>query len=194
MTTTTSMTTIKSGGFNQHRLQQKLGRLAVHATLILVGIVCLIPMVLVVSISLSTEKEMALEGYKLYPVGFTTFAYEYVLQNPQQIIQAYGVTALVTSIGTAVGLLISSLLAYPMARKDFHFRGVLSFYVFFTLLFGGGMVPFYILVTQYLGLKDSMLALIAPYLVSAWYVLILRTSFAQLPTELLDAARIDGGR
>ncbi len=149
-------------------------------------------MILVVAVSFSEEKALALEGYRLYPVGFTTFAYTYILKNPQQILGAYGVTALVTIVGTFVGLLVCSLLAYPLARKDFKFRGVLSFYVFFTLLFNGGMVPFYILVTQYLGLKDNLLALIMPYLATAWFVLILRTSFAQLPTELLDAARIDG--
>lgn len=163
-----------------------------HGVLILVGLICLIPMLLVVSVSLSDEIELARQGYKLYPVGFSTFAYTYILQKPQQIIQAYGVTFLVTAGGTAAGLLISSLLAWPLARRDFRLRGVLSFYVFFTLLFNGGMVPFYILVTRYLGLKDNLLVLILPYLVTAWFVLILRTSFAQLPGEILDAARIDG--
>jgi putative aldouronate transport system permease protein len=168
------------------------GRLLVHGVLILVGLACLIPMVLVISISLSDEKALAIQGYSLLPVGFSTFAYSYILQQPGQILQAYGVTVFVTAVGTICGLLISSLLAYAISRQDYALRGVLSFYVFFTLLFSGGMVPFYILVTRYLGLKDSILALILPYLVTAWYVLILRTSFAQLPVELLDAARIDG--
>jgi putative aldouronate transport system permease protein len=114
------------------------------------------------------------------------------LQEPGQILRAYFVTAVVTVIGTLGGLILCSLLAYPLSRQDYKLRGPLSFYVFFTLLFSGGMVPFYILVTRYLGLKDNILALILPYMVTAWYVLILRTSFAQLPVELLDAARIDG--
>ena len=160
--------------------------------LTLIGLACLIPMLLVIAVSFSGEQALVVEGYRLYPVGFTTHAYEYILKNPQQILNAYGVTAVVTTVGTVFGLLLSSLLAWPLARKDFKLRGVLSFYVFFTLLFNGGMVPFYILVTQYLGLKDNILALILPYLGTAWYVLILRTSFAQLPGELLDAARIDG--
>jgi putative aldouronate transport system permease protein len=126
------------------------------------------------------------------PVGFSTFAYEYILQEPGQILRSYLVTAVVTVIGTLGGLTLCSLLAYPLSRQDYKLRGPLSFYVFFTLLFSGGMVPFYILVTRYLGLKDNLLALILPYMVTAWYVLILRTSFAQLPIELLDAARIDG--
>ena len=178
--------------FNRYRVQAYLGRFAVHAVLTLVGLTCLIPLMLVVSISLSDELGLAKEGYQLLPVGFTTFAYEYILQQPGQILRSYGVTAFVTAFGTVAGLLVCSLLAWPLARKDFRLRGPLSFFVFFTLLFNGGMVPFYILVTRYLGLKDNIFVLILPYMVTAWYVLIIRTSFSQLPTELLDAARIDG--
>ncbi len=177
---------------NRYRVQALLGRFAVHAVLTLVGLSCLIPLILVLSISLSDELRLAKEGYRLLPVGFTTFAYEYILQQPGQILRSYGVTAFVTAVGTVAGLLVCSLLAWPLARKDFRLRGPLSFYVFFTLLFNGGMVPFYILVTRYLGLKDNIFVLILPYMVTAWYVLIIRTSFTQLPTELLDAARIDG--
>ncbi len=189
MTVTTSR---QPTPMNRYRLQAFLGRFAVHAVLTIVGLTCLIPLVLVVSISLSDELRLAKEGYQLLPVGFTTFAYEYILQQPGQILRSYGVTAFVTAFGTIAGLLVCSLLAWPLARKDFRLRGPLSFYVFFTLLFNGGMVPFYILVTRYLGLKDNIFVLILPYMVTAWYVLIIRTSFAQLPTELLDAARIDG--
>lgn len=167
-------------------------KLVAHVILAFIGILCLVPMMLVVAVSLSDEREIAVQGYRLWPVGFTTFAYSYILQEPAQILRAYGVTALVTAVGTLVGLLLCSMLAYPLSRADYRLRGPLSFYVFFTLLFSGGMVPFYILVTRYLGLGDSILALILPYLVTAWYVLILRTSFAQLPIDLLDAARIDG--
>ena len=189
MTATTSR---KQTPLNRYRVQAFLGRYAVHAVLSLVGLTCLIPLILVVSVSLSDEIRLAKEGYQLLPVGFTTFAYEYILQEPRQILRAYWVTAFVTAVGTVAGLLVCSLLAWPLARKDFRLRGPLSFYVFFTLLFNGGMVPFYILVTRYLGLKDNIFVLILPYMVTAWYVLIIRTSFAQLPTELLDAARIDG--
>lgn len=191
------MTTVAQPARIQGAVQTKRkpiswSNLAVHLVLTLIGLACLVPMLLVVAVSFSDEQALVVEGYKLYPVGFTTHAYSYILKNPQQILGAYGVTALVTVVGSLLGLFICALLAYPLSRKDFKLRGILSFYVFFTLLFHGGMVPFYILVTQYLGLKDNILALIAPYLVTAWYVLILRTSFAQLPVELLDAARIDG--
>ena len=174
------------------RVRWQWGHIFVHFVLILIGIACVVPMMVIVSISLSDERELAIQGYSLLPRGFSTFAYEYILREPGQILRAYFVTAVVTAIGTLGGLLLCSLLAYPLSRRDYMFRGPLSFYVFFTLLFSGGMVPFYILITRYLGLKDNLLALILPYMVTAWYVLILRTSFAQLPVELLDAARIDG--
>ena len=173
-------------------MRPQWGQLWVHLILIVIGILCVVPMLLIVSISLSDERTLALEGPSLLPVGFSTFAYDYILREPAQILRAYAVTAVVTSIGTIGGLILCSLLAYPLSRQDYKLRGPLSFYVFFTLLFSGGMVPFYILMTRYLGLKDNLLALILPYMVTAWYVLILRTSFAQLPVELLDAARIDG--
>lgn len=176
----------------ERRRPLTLGQIFVHVVLLLVGLACLLPMVLIISISLSDEVAIAREGYRLWPVGFTTFAYEYILQEPGQMLRAYGVTIVVTALGTMFGLLFCSLLGYALSRQDYRLRGPLSFYVFFTLLFNGGMVPFYILVTRYLDLKNDMLALILPYMVAAWYVLILRTSFAQLPSELLDAARIDG--
>lgn len=192
MASTTLTRRPRHSQWNIHRLRDHATRLLIHLILIGVGLTCLIPMLLVISVSLSDEQQLAIRGYQLLPVGFTTFAYEYILHNPQQIVRAYGVTIFVTTVGTVLGLIVCAMLAYPLARKDFRLRGFLSFYVFFTLLFSGGLVPFYILVTQYLGWKDNILALIVPYLATAWYVLILRTSFAQLPVELLEAARIDG--
>ncbi|MCX6045890.1 MAG: carbohydrate ABC transporter permease [Chloroflexi bacterium] len=189
MTTITSSSTVVRS-YRSRRFSW--GKLFVHLTLGLIGLACVIPMLLVISVSLSEEKQLALRGYSLLPVGFSTFAYTYILRQPGQILQAYGVTLGVTIAGTLAGLLLCSLLGYALSRKDYRFRGVLSFYVFFTLLFNGGVVPFYVLMTRYLGLKDNILALILPYLVTSWYVLILRTSFSQLPSELLDAARIDG--
>lgn len=187
-------TPVRTRDLRQARTRARLepSQVVAHAVLAVICLACLVPMVLVVSISVSDEIEIARNGYRLLPQGFNVFAYTYILQQPGQILRSYGVTFLVTLSGTAVGLLVSSLLAWPLARRDFTLRRPLSFYVFFTLLFNGGMVPFYILVTRYLGLKDSVLALILPYLVTAWFVLILRTSFSQLPEEILDAARIDG--
>lgn len=178
--------------YNRYRLRRSLGRFIIHLVLALTSLACVIPMLLIVSISLSAEAEIVTRGFSLLPVGFTTYAYQYVLRVPGQLLRAYGVTALVTAVGTTVGLLTASMLGYVLSRSDFGLKGALSFYVFFTMLFSGGLIPTYILVTRYLHLKDSLLALILPHLVVPYYVLILRTYFAQLPQEILEAARMDG--
>jgi putative aldouronate transport system permease protein len=183
---------IRANPFRSYRLQEAAGHLVIHGMLIAISIACLVPMILIVSISLSDEAVITTQGFSLLPAGFTTHAYEYVLRVPQQLLRAYGVTVTVTVVGTTLGLLSASLLGYVLSRADFRLRGPLSFYVFFTMLFSGGLIPSYIVVTRILQLKDSLLALILPHLIVPYYVLILRTYFAQLPQEILEAARIDG--
>ena len=185
--------TMRGGAFSQHSVRHiRPSRLVIHAFLLLLSFLFLAPLILMISASFSSETAISQFGYSLFPRSFTTAAYQYILQDPSQILTAYGVTITVTLIGTCVGVLVMALLAYALSRKDFFLRNPLSFYVFFTLLFNGGLVPLYILVTHYLQLQDTLAALILPYLVMPWYVLLLRTYFAALPRELIDAARIDG--
>lgn len=167
-------------------------RALLHAALLLISFVCLLPLILVLSASFSSERAITEYGYTLLPREWSTFAYEYILTDPRQLVSAYSVTIGVTVIGTAAGLLIMAMLAYGLSRKQFVLRRPLSFYVFFTMLFNGGLVPWYILIVNYLQLKNSLAVLILPYLVVPWFVLLLRTYFAGLPDELFDAARIDG--
>ena len=176
----------------RRRRRQRWSHLIIHVVLLVISVLFIFPLVLVVSSSFSSENDIAKYGYSVIPRDFTTFAYQYILTNPSQILQAYGVTVVVTVAGTIVSLLVMAMLAYPLSRRDFGPRKPLSFFVFFTLLFNGGLVPFYILVTQYLHLQDTLLALILPYLVVPWFVLLLRTFFAGLPHELIEAAKIDG--
>jgi putative aldouronate transport system permease protein len=166
--------------------------LITHACLLILSFLFLAPLILMLSASFSSEAAISKYGYSLVPHDFTTAAYQYILQDPAQMLTAYGVTITVTLIGTCCGVLIMALLAYPLSRKDFFLRKPLSFYIFFTLLFNGGVVPLYILVTHYLQLQNTLEALILPYLVMPWYVLLLRTYFAALPRELIDAAKMDG--
>jgi putative aldouronate transport system permease protein len=176
----------------RYRVRVRFGAVGSHLILWALAVLCLIPMVLVISASFSDDKDVARYGYQLIPAHFTAFAYQYILKAPTQVINAYAVTATVTAVGTATSLAIMSLLAYTLSRPEFTWRRPLSFFVFFTMLFNGGLVPFYILMTQYLHLQDSLLSLILPYLVSPFYVLLLRTYFSEVPRDLLDAARIDG--
>jgi len=183
--TITPQGSIGSGPFS-------LGRLAIHACLLGLSVLFLLPLILLVSASLSSEGDISRYGFSLVPRTPTLAAYQYVLQDPGLMLTAYAVTITVTLIGTFAGVLIMAMLAYPLSRPDFSWRGPLAFIVFFTLLFSGGLVPLYILVTHYLQIQDTLWSLILPYLVMPWYVFLLRAYFSALPRELIDAAKVDG--
>lgn len=171
---------------------KNLSKLLINLMLVLVVTFSVMPFVAITSISLSDEVTIATSGYSLLPKGFSLEAYRFVLRNPNETINAYLVTIIVTVVGTALSLLCESLIAYPLSRRDFPFKGPLSFYVFFTMLFNGGLVPYYIVITQVLRLSDTLLAMIVPYLVSAWDILLLRTFFATIPPSLIESAKLDG--
>jgi len=169
-----------------------LAHYAIHAVLLCISLLYIFPMVLVVSVSLTDEAALSRNGYTLLPSVFSTEAYRYLFADPTQLLRGYGVSILVAVIGSLCSLLVMALLAYPLSRKEFRYAKSLSFIVFFTMLFNGGIVASYIFNTRFLGLSDSILALILPYLVVPFYVLLLRTYFAGLPSEIIEAARIDG--
>ena len=163
-----------------------------HILLVVVCMLFVIPVVYVISISLTSNKEIADHGYRLIPESFNVLAYSYIFRSSKQLLSAYGVSILVTTAGTAISLLVTSMLSYSLARPDNRYRRVISFFVFFTMLFNGGLVPTYILITRYLHLKDTILVLILPYLINAWFVLLMRSFIAALPLSLTEAAKIDG--
>lgn len=174
------------------RLMSMLGRFSVHIALLIFALACLIPLLLIVSASFTDEATLTRAGYSLIPQQFSLDAYQLIFRNPTVILRAYAVTLFTTVIGTVISVTIMSMVAYAISRPDFIFRKQISFFIFFTMLFNGGIVPYYILMTQYLRVQNTVIALLIPYFVVAFYVLILRTYFATLPTELLDAARVDG--
>ena len=163
-----------------------------NAVMAVVTVVFLIPLLVVISASFTDEIALTRNGFGLFPSLFSLDAYNYILLDPTQILRSYGVTTTVTGVGTVAALFVISLLAYTLARKDFTWRRPVSFFVFFTMLFNGGLVPTYILITQYLKLRDSLWVLILPYLVVPWFVLLLRTYFSTLPKEFIESAKIDG--
>lgn len=119
------------------------------------ALICLLPFVLVVSASFSSESVIAKEGFGLLPKKFTLSAYELVFRNPQMILGSYGVTIALTVCGTIVGLFIIAMTGYALQRKDFPFRNALSFFIYFTTLFSAGMAPTYIWISRYLNLQIS---------------------------------------
>ena len=153
---------------------------------------CILPFLLVISASLTNEHALSENGFKLIPSEQYLTAYEYRFQSPERILRSYGVTILVTAATVVGGILIMSMIGYTLARSNCKFARPLSFYVFFTLLFSGGMVPTYILITQGLQWKNTFAVMIVPSLVYAFHVIMIRTFFQKLPPALFESAKIDG--
>lgn len=169
-----------------------IARFFVYFLLILVALACVLPFFLVISVSLSSEASIVEYGYQLIPKEFSTAAYQYLLKYPKQVLDAYKVTIIVSVVGTFISVLMMSGLAYPLSRQDFRWRGKLALFIYFTMLFNGGMVPTYIMISRYLHLKNTIFVLILPLLVNAWNVFLLRTFFQKMPVSLVESAKLDG--
>lgn len=168
------------------------GQIALHAVFIVLVLMYIIPFILVISISFSDETSLIRNGYSLIPHVFSLEAYKMVFNNPAQIFQSYKVTIIFTVTVTALSVLVMGVMAYPLSRPNFRFRGPLSFYVLFTMLFSGGMVPTYLLIVKYLHMDNTIWVYILPGLVSAYNLIIIRTNYRSLPEELIEAAKMDG--
>jgi putative aldouronate transport system permease protein len=118
-------------------------------------------------------------------------AYAYLFRNPKQILNSYFISISVSAVGMLLSLLVNSMIAYPLSRKDFRPRKKISFYVFFTMLFSGGLVPWYMVIIG-LKLQNTFWVLVIPYIVAAWYILLLRTFFQTIPVAIIESAKIDG--
>ncbi|KQU58314.1 sugar ABC transporter permease [Bacillus sp. Leaf406] len=164
-----------------------------HVLLGSFAFMCIFPFLYVIIISISNEQSLAENGYQLIPEQWSLDAYKYLWDMKAQVLQAYGVTIFVTVVGTFLSVTVISMYAYAISRKQFKFRKQFTFIAFFTMLFSGGMVPFYIVMTQFLDLKNTMWALILPMAVNAFYIIIMRTFFLRsVPEAILESARIDG--
>ena len=163
-----------------------------YLVLALVVICCIAPLLIIVSASFSDESLLASQGYGFLPKGFNTTAYKYIFHNGSTLFRAYGVTIVTTAVGSFLNLMVTAICAYPLARKDYKFRSKVSFFLYFTMLFNGGTVPTYILISQYLHLRNNVLVLILPQLMGVYNVFIMRTYFSQIPTALIESAKIDG--
>nr|WP_052339488.1 carbohydrate ABC transporter permease [Gorillibacterium massiliense] len=163
-----------------------------YTVLVLLAVFCILPFLLVVSSSLTAETAIVEKGFQLFPTDFSTNAYHVLFKYPKDMINAYTVTISVTAIGTLVGLFLTSMTAYVLARKDFKWRNVFSFYFFFTTLFSGGLVPWYLLMVNYLQLKDTLLVLILPLLMNVFYIIVMKSFMSSIPEAITESAKIDG--
>lgn len=153
----------------------------------------IIPFIFVLIISLTSEQSLQMNGYQFWPDEWSLEAYKYIFTSGSQITRAYGITIIVTVTGTLLGLAIMSTYAYALSRKSFIYRKFFTKLIFIPMLFSGGMVASYLVVTQFLGLKDNILALILPICVSSFNIIVLRTFFkTTVPDAIVEAAKIDG--
>lgn len=165
-----------------------------NAVMIIWTIIIVLPFLLLFMSSITAESVLVSEGYSFWPKKFSLDSYAYILKSGAQIFRAYGVSIFVTVIGTIINVLLSALMAYPLSIKNLPGRRVMMFFVFFTMLFNGGIVPSYIMWTGTFHIKDTIFAQLLPnLLLSGWNVMMMRTYFStSIPDSLYEAAEIDG--
>lgn len=168
------------------------GRIATHAVLIFFVIICVVPFFIIVSNSLVSESTFDKYGFTIFPKEFSLEAYRIAFKNPADILESYKITVLITVTGTLGGMFLMTIFAYAISRPEFKLRNILSFFIYFTMLFSGGMVASYIWYTKYLGLYNNILVLILPTMVSPFNILILRSACKAIPDSLIENARMEG--
>lgn len=169
-------------------------QILINAVMLLVVVTVVVPFLLLFMSSITDENTLLVNGYSFFPEKFSLGAYAYIFRSGDKIFRAYGMTVLVTLLGTLVNVTLSALFAYPLSLKNLPGKRGITFFVFFTMLFNGGLVPSYILWSNYIGVKDSIWGLLLPgLLMSAMNVLLIRTYFStSIPDTLFEAAEIDG--
>lgn len=167
---------------------------AATVILTILVVVTLLPILLIVIASFTDESALIRNGYSYLPEKWSFDAYYYMIKQGAVIVRAYGVSFLVTVVGTVSSVLLTTMLAYPMSRKAFRYRNALTFFVFFTMLFNGGIVPSYIMWTRFFHIKNTIWALLIPnYLVTAFNVILVKNYYSNsIPDSLIEAAQIDG--
>ena len=157
------------------------------------SVACVFPFIFVIIISLTSEQSLLQNGYSIFPEEWSLDAYKYLIESGGALAQSYIVTIIVTILGTIINVTMVSTYAYAISRPNFAYRKQFTFLAFFTMLFGGGMVPSYIVMTQVLGLKNTIWALILPLAFNVFNIIVMRTFFQKsVPESIIESARIDG--
>lgn len=157
------------------------------------GVVCLYPLLLTVSVSFTSENLIAKDGYRLIPQAFSLDTYTYIFAHSgARILRSYGITILVTVVGTLASILITSMIGYALSIRELRYRNVIAFFCNFTIIFSAGLVPWYVVCVNWYHLQNNLLALILPSMFSVWNMFLMRTYFGSVSPSLYDAAKIDG--
>ncbi len=167
--------------------------MVLNAILLGFCLLCIIPFIFVVIISFTSENSIKEIGYSFFPVEWSLQAYQYVIDLGGQLWRSFFNSIFITIFGTLLSVLMCVLYSYALFRRDFKYRKFFTFFCFFTMLFGGGLAPTYMVCKNMLGLSDNYAALIVPMLVNPFNIIIMRTFFqSSVPEELIEAAAIDG--
>lgn len=172
--------------------QNMIGQIILNTLFIVMAVAVIIPFIILVSVSLSNETDISYFGYRLIPKQIDLTAYRYVFKHPKTILDAYKVTAIFSFVSMILNTVVTSLFAYPLSRKIFKQRNKLSLFMYFTTMFSGGLVPTYILITQYLHLANTIWVYIIPGMFGVWGAFVMRTFFNGLPDSLIESAYMDG--
>ena len=167
--------------------------LVLNIIFIILAFLCLFPILLTLSISFSSTESIMQYGYRLIPAKFSVDAYKYIFGDPSTILNAYGVTIFNTVVGAAASVLVISHIAYPLSRSDFKLRLPITYYILFTMLFSGGQVASYMVITTMYHLQNTRWVMIMPCLMSPWYMVVLRTFFKTgVPNAIIESGKLDG--
>ncbi|MGF7145203.1 putative aldouronate transport system permease protein [Anaerotaenia torta] len=165
----------------------------VYVMLTLTALICVFPFIVIISGSFTDNYTILTQGYGILPKNFTLAAYKAIFKAPQDILQAYKMTFYYTIVGTGIGLFIITMTAYVISRPEFKYRNQISFMIYFTSIFGGGMIPWYLMYASVLGLKGSTFAIWFPALMSPFLVILMRTFIkGSVPDAIAESAKIDG--
>lgn len=156
------------------------------------AVFCILPFVLILSASFSSEAAIMKTGFGLFPKDFSTTAYEWIFRAPRQIIGSYVVTITMTVCGTAIGLFIISMTGYALNRKDFPFRNHISFFIYFTTLFSAGLAPTFLWIARDLDLRGNYLAVFLQLLMTPWLIILMKNFMRTVPYEIIESGKIDG--
>lgn len=172
----------------------KLFKIFANTILVLLSLFCLIPIALLVVSSITEESSLIANGYSFIPGDVSFLAYKYLLTDSTSVIRGYGISAFVTIVGTTINVIMTIFIAYPLSRKDLPGRNIITFFIFFTMLFSGGLVPTYTMWTQTFNIKNTIFAYIVPgLLLNPFNIIMARTYFTiNIPESIIEAARIDG--
>jgi putative aldouronate transport system permease protein len=170
----------------------KLPYILLHVCFIIVCAACIYPFLVILGSSFQEERDILINGYALFPKVISLTAYKMILRDPSILLNSYFITILTTVVGTLASLWITSSFAYVLSRRNFKYRNYLSFYIFFTMLFSGGLVPSYIMIAKWLGMKNTIWALIIPGIIGGWNVLLMKGFLQTIPEAIIESAKIDG--